>query len=324
MNSVDLYARVRRACHVDGMSQREAARVFGIDPKTVAKMLRFSVPPGASAGERASRLREGHPKRGNGHKLSGAPQAARRVRERAERPRERPMDLDMRLQRAFDRVELVSGSIGNPGEGRMCLMSLVAFLAGEAHSDSHAPRCASPLIQTFAVLVNDHMPREARQRLKPFAPRIIGTNDGFDQVRTEILRHAFAEGILAKALGQCVTGPAPTLGRLSRLRRLLRWLRKEERGHLLALSRDGVNLAREAARLIARSARRAPCAREQERHWDVAIGLLDMLCDVGAPTRCGPGIRAERLAQLEGTPRPRQERPGARSPPFTYSCEAYR
>ena len=46
MKVVDLYARVRRACHVDGMSQREAARVFGIDPKTVAKMLRFAVPPG--------------------------------------------------------------------------------------------------------------------------------------------------------------------------------------------------------------------------------------------------------------------------------------
>ena len=43
---MDLYARVRRACHVEGMSQRQAARVFGIDPKTVAKMLRFSVPPG--------------------------------------------------------------------------------------------------------------------------------------------------------------------------------------------------------------------------------------------------------------------------------------
>jgi transposase len=46
MKAVDLYARVRRACHVDGMSQRQAARAFGIDPKTVAKMLRFSVPPG--------------------------------------------------------------------------------------------------------------------------------------------------------------------------------------------------------------------------------------------------------------------------------------
>src|SRR4029453_8255071 len=46
MKAVELYARVRRACHVDGMSQRQAARLFGIDPKTVAKMLRFSVPPG--------------------------------------------------------------------------------------------------------------------------------------------------------------------------------------------------------------------------------------------------------------------------------------
>src|ERR671916_313900 len=46
MKAVDLYARVRRACHVEGTSQRQAARVFGIDPKTVAKMLRFSVPPG--------------------------------------------------------------------------------------------------------------------------------------------------------------------------------------------------------------------------------------------------------------------------------------
>ena len=46
MKVVDLYARVRRACHVEGMSRRQAARVFGIDPKTVAKMLRSAVPPG--------------------------------------------------------------------------------------------------------------------------------------------------------------------------------------------------------------------------------------------------------------------------------------
>ena len=46
MYSVELYARVRRACHIDGMSKREAARVFGIDRKTVDKMLAHSVPPG--------------------------------------------------------------------------------------------------------------------------------------------------------------------------------------------------------------------------------------------------------------------------------------
>ena len=46
MYSVELYARVRRACHVDGLSERAAARLFGIDRKTVAKILKHSVPPG--------------------------------------------------------------------------------------------------------------------------------------------------------------------------------------------------------------------------------------------------------------------------------------
>jgi transposase len=46
MYSVELYNRVRLACHVQGMSGREAARVFGIDRKTVSKILMHSVPPG--------------------------------------------------------------------------------------------------------------------------------------------------------------------------------------------------------------------------------------------------------------------------------------
>ena len=46
MYSVDLYNRVRRACHVEGMSRREAARLFGIDRKTVSKILQHSLPPG--------------------------------------------------------------------------------------------------------------------------------------------------------------------------------------------------------------------------------------------------------------------------------------
>lgn len=46
MYSVELYTRVRRACHVEGMSIRSAAVHFGIDRKTVAKILKHSVPPG--------------------------------------------------------------------------------------------------------------------------------------------------------------------------------------------------------------------------------------------------------------------------------------
>ena len=46
MFSVELYGRVRHACHVEGLSIREAARRFGLHRNTVRKMLAFSVPPG--------------------------------------------------------------------------------------------------------------------------------------------------------------------------------------------------------------------------------------------------------------------------------------
>ena len=46
MYSVDVYLRVRRAVMVEGMSVREASRVFGLHRDTVRKMLAYSVPPG--------------------------------------------------------------------------------------------------------------------------------------------------------------------------------------------------------------------------------------------------------------------------------------
>ena len=55
MKQVDLYGRVRHAVLIEGISQRAAAKVFGIDPRTVAKMLAFSVPPGYRRSLRVSR-----------------------------------------------------------------------------------------------------------------------------------------------------------------------------------------------------------------------------------------------------------------------------
>jgi transposase len=43
---VEVYARVRRAVQVDGMSIREAARQFGLSRKSIRKMMQFSLPPG--------------------------------------------------------------------------------------------------------------------------------------------------------------------------------------------------------------------------------------------------------------------------------------
>jgi hypothetical protein len=43
---VELYGRVRYAVQIEGLSHRAAARRFGIDPRTVAKMMKFTAPPG--------------------------------------------------------------------------------------------------------------------------------------------------------------------------------------------------------------------------------------------------------------------------------------
>jgi transposase len=46
MFAVESYAAVRRFVFVEGHSQREAAKVFGLSRETIAKMCRFSLPPG--------------------------------------------------------------------------------------------------------------------------------------------------------------------------------------------------------------------------------------------------------------------------------------
>lgn len=43
---MEVYARVRRLVQVEGISQREAARQFGLSRQTVKKMLAYSIPPG--------------------------------------------------------------------------------------------------------------------------------------------------------------------------------------------------------------------------------------------------------------------------------------
>jgi transposase len=46
MKNVEIYGQVRYAVQIEGLSKRAAARRFGIDPRTVSKMMTFSVPPG--------------------------------------------------------------------------------------------------------------------------------------------------------------------------------------------------------------------------------------------------------------------------------------
>jgi hypothetical protein len=215
------------------------------------------------------------------------------------------MDLDLRLERALERVELVTG-VGTRDAGRMCVMSLVACLAGEEHGDS--PGCASPLIRAFAIPLNDNMPHAVRQRLKAFAPRILGTQDGQDAARATLLRMALAEEILPKlgvrapAQTRRFAGPMWRLWSLLGVRRLEReaeWMM--DRAMALA---DGTDTARAVAaagavgRLLARAARESTDPREADRLWDMAIGVLDRLCDIGSQRMAAPPACATRLEQV--------------------------
>lgn len=56
---VEVYARVRRAVQVDGMSVRQAAREFGLSRKTIRKMLAYSIPPGYQRKKPVSRPKLG-------------------------------------------------------------------------------------------------------------------------------------------------------------------------------------------------------------------------------------------------------------------------
>lgn len=86
-----------------------------------------------------------------------------------------------RLEKLND-ITFSHGSHKSPDEG-MCVMEAAAWIAGEEWTDS--PLCVSPLLAAPCRLLNDAWDDEGRQRLKPFAARVIGTaGDGQDKDRS--------------------------------------------------------------------------------------------------------------------------------------------
>ena len=84
----------------------------------------------------------------------------------------------------LDRIDLDNGSHNSFDDGH-CAMEVVAWLAGLGHTD--APSCASPVLRTYVIAINDAWPKAKRQDLKPFLPRMVGTaDDGKDEQRSYI------------------------------------------------------------------------------------------------------------------------------------------
>ncbi len=72
----------------------------------------------------------------------------------------------------LDEITLQHGSHKNFEEGA-CIMELASFIADEPWSDH--PKCVSPILGAFLRAWNDALDAETRQRLKPYAERVIGT-----------------------------------------------------------------------------------------------------------------------------------------------------
>jgi hypothetical protein len=70
-------------------------------------------------------------------------------------------------------VRLASGAHSSPDEG-VCVVELASLIAEEEFSDR--PRCVCPVIGAFLRGWNDRAPHSERQRLSPYAARIVGSS----------------------------------------------------------------------------------------------------------------------------------------------------
>jgi hypothetical protein len=72
-------------------------------------------------------------------------------------------------------VRLTAGAHSSPRQG-VCVVELASLIANEEFSDR--PRCVCPVIGAFLRGWNDRAPYAQRQRLGPYAARIVGSRRG--------------------------------------------------------------------------------------------------------------------------------------------------
>ena len=159
-----------------------------------------------------------------------------------------PTIIDSRLRKLQGgKIRLDRSSHHSFADGH-CAMEVVAWLAGEGHTD--APACASPVLTRFTIRLNDRWSTEQRQALIPFLPRMVGTaGDGLDDARMEIARQALTGDLLAPWLrlaGMDAEADAISTANLTDLRALLDSVRAaawRRRDQALAPIREKVRAA---------------------------------------------------------------------------------
>lgn len=173
------------------------------------------------------------------------------------------VDLHLRL----------GGGGGDPKDG-LCLMEFVDLLSG-AERVTDRPRTACPVLTELAINLNDFAPSDQeRDGLKPFAPRLIGTND-------PEMAWPRADYIVRQAAAR-VVAPIDALG----ARRALRSLRRKNIDHHVAWLVVS-NFMTEAEECV-RRARANGTADEFEPRWRAMREILSEVLLLEAPREAEP------------------------------------
>jgi hypothetical protein len=153
----------------------------------------------------------------------------------------------------LDTLVLRSGTHTSSSDG-VSLMEAVSALAGEPWSNS--PSCTSPVIAAYARSLNDWFPDDARQRLKAYIPRLVGTAEPDLE-----LRRAFACADAAvRVFAPLAFAAAGLVEEAAKL------------GALAPVDRESAESARSAAE-SAESAELAARSAAAESAWSAALSM---------------------------------------------------
>ena len=172
---------------------------------------------------------------------------------------------EMRVRSVVD-VRLEPGSHRSPSDG-VCIVELASVIGGEPFSDR--PRCVCPVVASFLRGWNDRAGYADRQRLHPYAPRVVGTGGyrRISRIRRDIcLRWVGAE---------LDRGPLRRCAARLRMRARIAWT--VGLGPSLRL-KEGAGAY----------ASRVCFARGGS---DEAFAILDRMLEIGSPPRAEPGPR---------------------------------
>jgi hypothetical protein len=208
----------------------------------------------------------------------------------------------------LDLLHLASGPHDPNAEQRMCLLEAAAYIAGEPWSDH--PECVSPVLGAFGRQLNDVLPDDQRQKLKPYITRLIGTaGDGLDEARgllaLDWLVRVYTPTWLR--LVPALVADADALAGLPRIETL------EQAAQVGKLVRETASYAREAwaaagaaARAAARAAAGAAAgagagAAAWDAAWDAARAAAGAAAGAGAGAAAWDAARAAAGDHLQPT-----------------------